>query len=97
MTSRDHSNRPRALFGMDTGETYPVEEVLRVRSFPQLRGGFREASLKVLEEVLADIPCPEHDRCAEIELIDEERVRVRACCGVLVERILREIEGVGRS
>lgn len=76
---------------------YASDEVLQVRSFPQLRGGFREASLKVLKEVLAGIPCPVHDRRPRVHLLGHERVRVEACCSALVDRIVDEIEGVARE
>lgn len=78
-------------------DDYPVEEVLLVKSFPQLQGAFREASLHVLEEVLAEYSCTEHDRNADIRLLDQERVRVRTCCPALVEKILSDIEGLARA
>jgi hypothetical protein len=78
-------------------EEYPVEEVLLVKSFPQLQGAFREASLHVLEDVLAEYCCTEHDRHANITLLDQERVRVRTCCPARVEKIVSDIEGLARA
>lgn len=78
-------------------DEYPVEEILLVKSFPQLQGAFREASLHVLEDVLAEYHCTEHDRHADITLLDQERVRVRTCCPALVEKILSDIEGLARA
>lgn len=78
-------------------EEYDSEEILLVKSFPQLQGAFREASLHVLEDVLAEYRCTEHDRHADITLLDQERVRVRTCCPALVEKILSDIEGLARA